>query len=113
MYFFKIPSSRFSGVGSQIIQCRQNDVNEWIYKRKIGDYCHNILVPDNAPIYHVEDELRELTLLANAEPTDINGLRVLLVPKSIAEEIYPVEIDRSEPKSLEERIDEFLDKNIP
>jgi hypothetical protein len=113
MYFFKVPSSRFNGVGSQIIQCRQNNGKEWIYSRKLGSYTHDVCVPKNASIYHVEDELMEITLLANAEPTDINGLKVLFVPKSIAEEICPVEINRSEPKSLGERIDTFLDKNIP
>jgi len=94
MYFFKIPSTLFNGVGNQIIQCRQNDGKEWIYKRKIGDYCRDILVPDDAPVYHIEDELNELTLLANAEPTDINGLKVLFVRQATMSEINPIQIER-------------------
>lgn len=94
MKYFKIPSDHHFRKGEQIIQCRQNDGGEWVYRRKIGGYHRDILVPTNSPIYDICDELEELTLLANAEPTEINGLIVLFVRNSTMELINPVEINR-------------------
>ena len=94
MKYFKIPSDHHPHVGNQIIQCRQNDGGEWVYRRKIGEYRRDILVPQNSPIYDICDELEEITLMANAEPTEINGLTVLFVRNSTIELINPVEIKR-------------------
>jgi len=117
MYFFKVlpyvHCFETREHEAYLIKCHISN-NEWCYKVK-GTYTNGKLVPENAQIYHLPDELEQLTLLTHSEAIERNGLTILFVQKGTMELINPVEINRSQPKSLDERIDEFcgLDKNIP
>ena len=93
-----------------LIKCHITN-QQWCYTKK-SSYAEDALVPVDAPIYQVK-ELDELILLAHSEPVERNGLMLLFVQKGTMELINPVEMNRCKPKSLEERIDTFLDKNIP
>lgn len=111
MYFFYIPSFKMIAYEACLIKCHTNN-NEWCYKVK-NSYTEDKLVPANAQIYYLPDELEQLTLLTHSETIERNGLTILFVQKGTMELINPVEMNRCKPKSLEERIDTFLDKNIP
>jgi len=94
LHFFEIPSLAGKMHEACLIKCHINShENKWCYKVK-KTYTENKLVPANSQIYHLPDELEQLTLLTHSEPIERNGLTILRVQKGTIELINPVEIKR-------------------
>jgi hypothetical protein len=82
-----------------LIKCHINTTdNEWCYKAK-RTYTDDRLVPADAQIYHLPNELEQLTLLTHSEPIERNGLTVLFVQKGTMELINPIEIEHERLKA--------------
>ena len=100
MYFFYVPSFKMIAYGACLIKCHINShENKWCYKVK-QTYTNDKLVPANAQIYYLPDELEQLTLLTHSEAIERNGLTILFVQKGTMGLINPVGINRSESESL-------------